>query len=293
VDKTADFVEAFLPEFVVMENARELIMGRQSHHYQNFAARIAELGYKVSGKIHRLEKYGLPQYRERAIVLASRTAKPRSLEDLWEGWEVVPAALTVRHAIGRYGKIRLEAGAVHDRDPMHRCPAFASDLVKRRMAAIPHDGGSWFDLAGHPSAADLLIPSMKDRLKRGDLGSHGDVYGRLAWGRPSPTIKRECGHVGNGRYAHPEQTRLLSLREMSILQGFPDDYEFVSSSLSNSYRHVGDAVPPMISFQLSAIIKWMKTGVRGEPDDWILPGTSFCRKYIVPSSCSGFLSMIS
>ena len=40
------------------------------------------------------------------------------------------------------------------------------------------------------------------------------------------TIKRECGHIGNGRYAHPEQDRLCTVREMAILQGFPRDYRF-------------------------------------------------------------------
>jgi DNA (cytosine-5)-methyltransferase 1 len=88
------------------------------------------------------------------------------------------------------------------------------------------------------------------------------------------TIKRECAHVGNGRYGHPEQTRLLTVREMALLQGFPATYQFPSASLANRYRHIGDAVPPLISYQLSALVSWMKTGVRPTPADWILPGCS-------------------
>ena len=60
-----------------------------------------------------------------------------------------------------------------------------------------------------------------------DLGSHPDVYGRLSRDQPAATIKRECGHIGNGRYAHPDQDRLCTVREMALLQGFPDDYAFV------------------------------------------------------------------
>ena len=146
------------------------------------------------------------------------------------------------------------------------------DEVRRRIAAIPHDGGSWADIAER-GLYSLLTPSMYKKVMRGDLGSYPDVYGRMAWNRPAPTIKRECRHVGNGRYAHPEQDRSLTLREISILQGFPRDFRFDLDS-ANSYRHVGDAVPPLISYQLSALVTWMKTGVRPLARDWILPGSS-------------------
>lgn len=274
VVKCADLVDALYPEFVVMENARELIRGSNAHHYREFKNRLERMGYEVRGAVHMLTKYGLPQVRERAIVIASRIGRAETLDDLWDGWEVDTTATTVRHAIGSLASRPVEAGMKNDEDPMHQAPGFASELVWRRMDAIPHDGGSWYDLADHPEADELLIDSMKDRLARRDLGSHCDVYGRMAWDRPAPTIKRECAHVGNGRYAHPEQTRLLTVREMAFLQGFPGDYIFTAKSLANRYRHIGDAVPPMIAYQFSALILWMKTGRRPEPEEWILPGTS-------------------
>jgi DNA (cytosine-5)-methyltransferase 1 len=196
------------------------------------------------------------------------------LDDLWEGWSLAVEATTVRHAIGALNKRPIGAGQVNADDAMHQSPGFASETVRRRMEAIPRDGGSWYDLADHPAADELLIKSMKDRLARNDPGSHPDVYGRLSWDRPCVTIKRECAHVGNGRYAHPEQSRLLTVREMALLQGFPDSYVFPASSLANRYRHIGDAVPPLISYQLSALVCWMKTGRRPQPRDWMLPGTS-------------------
>ena len=104
---------------------------------------------------------------------------------------------------------------------------------------------------------------MKHRARLRDLGSHPDVYGRMWWDRWAVTIKRECGHIGNGRYAHPEQDRLCTVREMAILQGFPAGYTFVGT-LTNRYRHIGDAVPPLISYQLAALAQWMLTGRRPE-----------------------------
>ena len=287
ISRCADFVEAMLPEFVLMENARELIRGNHPHHFLAFKARLEALGYEVRGEIHTLTRFGLPQIRERALVTASRVGPVRTLSEMWDGWEVDPRATTVRHAIGHLGACELAAGQEDPRDPMHQAPGFASAAVRRRLEAIPPDGGSWADLARHPRADELLIDSMRDRIRRNDLGSHPDVYGRMAWDKPAPTIKRECAHIGNGRYAHPVQHRLLTVREMSLLNGFPDDYRFVSPSLANRYRHVGDAVPPLVSYQLSALIAWMKTGRRPEPDDWILPGTSLRRSDIARAQARG------
>ncbi len=33
-------------------------------------------------------------------------------------------------------------------------------------------------------------------------------------------------------------------------------------------------MPPMISYQLSALVEWMKTGNKPTAKKWILPGTS-------------------
>lgn len=275
--KCADFIEFLRPEFVLMENARELICGNHPHHYLEFARRLEAAGYDVRGETHYLTRFGLPQIRERALIVASRIGPVLSLEDMWDGWTPSDESITVRHAIGHLDKRRLAAGERDRVDPMHVAPGFSSDAVRRRMDAIPRDGGSWFDLADHPHPDELLVDSMRSRIKRSDFGSHPDVYGRMWWDRPAPTIKRECAHVGNGRFAHPEQTRLLSVREMAILQGFPDTFDFASRSLANRYRHIGDAVPPLISYQLSALVVWMKTGTKPEPEDWILPNTSLKR----------------
>ena len=120
-------------------------------------------------------------------------------------------------------------------------PKFHSADTVARLLALPKDGGSWVDLLNHPDADRLLIPSMKRSAERGDFGSHPDVYGRLWWDKPCVTIKRECAHVGNGRYSHPEQDRQCTVRELALLNGFPRDYVFEGTSLSNKYRHVGDA----------------------------------------------------
>ena len=273
VRRIALWAEALEPAIIVMENARELLRGNFTHHSAALIADLARLGYRVEASVHRLDRLGLPQIRERALLVAVRRELPdRRFEQLWRPLRVDPEAVTVRRAIAHLPPIA--HGETHPRDPMHVSPRLAREQSRRRMAAIPKDGGSWLDLREHPAGEALMTPAMRRIVASGKLGSHPDVYGRLAWDKPAVTIKRECAHVGNGRYAHPEQDRLLTVREMALLQGFPADVTFRSGSLANLYRHIGDAVPPLIAFQLAGLCAWILGGSRPKPAELVLPGTS-------------------
>jgi DNA (cytosine-5)-methyltransferase 1 len=270
VGRVGDYAALLRPDIVLVENARELVTGRFSRHLRSLIGQLTGLGYQISAGTNFLTEFGLPQRRERAIVIAvRRPLRPRNLADLWRGWRVDPKATHVRRAIWDLSPVA--AGAADPADPLHVAPAFGSELNRRRLAAVPHDGGSWADLRAHPDTTVLLTPAMARRAASGNLGSHPDVYGRLWWDRPAVTVKRECSHVGNGRYAHPEQDRLCTVREMSLLQGFPRDYQF-TGTLANMYRHIGDAVPPLISYQLAVLCRWILTGRRPAAEELILPG---------------------
>jgi DNA (cytosine-5)-methyltransferase 1 len=270
IGRSGDFALALRPEVFFMENARELIMGNYRHHHRSLVERLRGAGYDVRSEIHVLDRFGLPQMRERALIVASRIGPARTLGDLWQGWAVRPEAVTVRSALTRLAE--WQRGNPHDPDG-NAYPGMG-DVVLSRLAATPPDGGGWADVARNPETRGLCTPECLARWNKGDLGSHPDIYGRMWWDRPAPTIKRECAHVGNGRYAHPVENRLLTVREMASLQGFPFDYRFPAKAVSNRYRHIGDAVPPLIAYQMSALAVWMKTGKKPDPPDWIMPGTT-------------------
>lgn len=275
VVKTADFAMELRPKILLMENARELLQGNFRHHFEVFRKRMESAGYRIIARNHMLTRFGLPQIRERALVMAIRKDLPtRTLEDLWEGFEISPEAVTVRRAIGQQS---------FDGDPAHVYPQFKDATVSERLRAVPRNGGSWIDLAMNPRTRHLLTPAMEGNLKSGRIGSYPDVYGRMSWDKPAPTIKRECGHIGNGRYAHPEEDRLCSVREMAILNGFPVDYHFNGAGVSNLYRHIGDAVPPIISHQLAHVCEWILTGNRPELDSCLMPRYHLMKSDLLPS----------
>ena len=284
VGRVGDYTALLQPDIVLIENARELVTGRFSGHLRSLARRLSAMNYRVSARTHFLTEFGLPQRRERAIVVAvRRPLRLHSIADLWSGWRIEEKATHVRRAIWDLPPV--PAGLADPADPLHIAPAFRSELNRRRLAAVPRDGGSWAGLLAHPDGAALLTPAMTRRAASEDFGSHPDIYGRLWWDRPAVTIKRECSHVGNGRYAHPEQDRLCTVREMSLLQGFPGDYVF-AGTLANMYRHIGDAVPPLISYQLAALCRWILTDIRPEADELILPGCQLTTSDLVRISSS-------
>jgi DNA (cytosine-5)-methyltransferase 1 len=273
VRRSAEFAVALAADIVVMENARELVGGNFKHHYEWFRTHLEAHGYRLFGRTYLLSRFGLPQIRERAIVVAAKQHLPlHSLDSLWEGWSVDDRALTVRRA---FDSIPADA------PELHLYPEFSSELVRRRIAAIPKDGGSWVDLLQQADGEALLTDAMRRIVARKRLGSYPDVYGRMAWNKPAPTIKRECSHVGNGRYVHPEEDRLCSVRELAALQGFPNDFVFNGAAVSNMYRHIGDAVPPLISYQLAHLAYWMLTGERPKVEDILLPETNLCNLDVV------------
>lgn len=270
VGRSGDFVAALLPDVFVMENARELLTGKHPQHWQALRESLIDLGYEVSSEVHYLTRFGLPQIRERALIIASRVGAVRTLEDLWDGWSVNQQAITVRHAFKRLA----EWYEQHPSDPTGAVAPGLSPHVAERLRATPSDGGGWLDVAKNDATRHLLTPECHSRWERRKFGSHPDVYGRMWWDRPAPTIKRECAHVGNGRYAHPEEDRLLTVREMASLQGFPFTYAFPLRSVSNRYRAIGDAVPPLIAWQIAACVDWTISGKRPEPDEWVMPNTT-------------------
>ncbi|MYQ49964.1 DNA cytosine methyltransferase [Streptomyces sp. SID4941] len=272
VGRTIVFVDAFQPRIVVMENARELLQGRWAHHFEILKKGLEARGYTVHAQNHFLNSFGLPQVRERTLVIAVAPGLDlRTLEDAWAGRTLTQEATSVRSALK--GLPSIDAGDTHPADDAHASPSFHSAATLGRLQKIPHDGGSWRDLLRVPGGVEYLTPAMRKSVEKKDFGSFPDVYGRMAWDRPAPTIKRECAHVGNGRYSHPEENRLCSVRELGILNGFPRTYKFEGASLSNKYRHIGDAVPPLISYQLASVCHWILTGRRPSVDDLILPDT--------------------
>jgi DNA (cytosine-5)-methyltransferase 1 len=224
-DKRNDLIEDFsritlalLPKLVMLENVPRLIEYRK---FQNFVRALKSLGYKTTVQILDVADFGVPQRRKRLILAANR------IGDVLIGTPS-DARLNVKSAIGGLAK------AGKSGDPLHDALCNRSPRVEALIAAIPKNGGSRSSL---PSELQL-------KCHRNTLG-FGDVYGRMSWENPSPTITGGCGSPSKGRFLHPNENRVITLREAALLQGFPSNYQFDLRHGKDSISlMIGNALPP-------------------------------------------------
>lgn len=227
------FIEAFLPGFVVLENVPGLRSNSRSY-LTCFLDSLKLSGYSYAEAVIDTSRYGVPQHRHRYLLVASRSCTDITLPDVGD-----ESLVTVRQVIGEAnGFPPIEAGHIDDTDFMHTSSEL-SDLNLRRIRMTPHDGGdrhSWKD------DLELQIDAYKGR---DDIFK--DVYGRIRWDAPAPTITTRFNSLSNGRFGHPEEDRALSLREGACLQTFPVSYRFFGASRNSVARQIGNAVPPLLA----------------------------------------------
>ncbi|MCW5680017.1 MAG: DNA cytosine methyltransferase [Xanthobacteraceae bacterium] len=212
------FTRAFLPKTIMMENVPGLA---QHWSFHKLCRDLRRLGYWVKWDVKDARHYGVPQRRKRLILVAGRGFKvPLAKES--------KALKTVRKAfenLRRPGK---------SRDELQNLREYRSAKIMKLIREIPKDGGSRTDL---PASRQLDCHKRTNGFK--------DIYGRMAWDEPSPTITGGCFNPSKGRFLHPSEHRAITLREAAILQSFPRRYRFpVDASKESVALMIGNALPP-------------------------------------------------
>ena len=242
----AELVEEFQPAYVLIENVPGLRSVKGFSTYKRFKRMLTTNGYGVSEDVVNANEYGVAQSRRRLILVAALGAEISLPERTHDG-KNVPFA-TVRETIGHYPA--LKAGGSSQTVANH-VAAELSDLNLRRIQNTPQDGG---DRRDWPE--ELWLDCHK-----GEYSGHSDVYGRMFWDRPSPTLTGRCVSISNGRYGHPSQNRAISLREAAALQSFDDDFTF-SGHIRQIALHIGNAVPVLLAEKLGRHIAAHHKGKR-------------------------------
>jgi DNA (cytosine-5)-methyltransferase 1 len=256
------FVEVMLPKVVVMENVAEIYNAYEGAVRAEIVESLERLGYQVAVTVLYAPDYGVPQRRRRCFFLASRTGVaplfpppafgPERIFTLFgevkqyhSAWSAISDLPVLQNGDG-YEPMEYDQRPQNEYQvEMRQGVKFLYDHITR-----PLNQKQYARIASLEAGQGINELPKELKPKTGYSGA----YGRLDFEMIAPTITRWVFHPGSGRFCHPREVRLLTIREAARLQSFSDDFRFTGTYIEKSHQ-VGNAVPPLIMRNMATNIK--------------------------------------
>ena len=251
--KYIDLIGEIRPKYFLLENVRGLLSasyapsprGNESRITANAKPfkgsallyaleRIKAIGYSATFTLYDTANYGVPQRRERVIILGSR-----------EGYNI-PLIPPTHSESGKNGlkKWRTFRNAV---EGLSKCTATPIPGKRLKYFKMIGPGECWRDL---PENIQREAMGKSYNLPGGKTG----FYRRLAWDEPSPTLVT-CPTMPATDLMHPVEDRALSIEEYARIQMFPDKWQFKGST-ADVYKQIGNAVPVGMGYAAAKHLLW-------------------------------------
>lgn len=243
------------PKAVIMENVPDMALDNEMFILRSMIEELEQIGYSVESRVVDAWRYGVPQFRQRLILVALR-------DDVKFDWpEEATSKVTVWNAIGDMPEVepgwRPAAGA----DGWARYEGPKTEFQRYIRRRVPEgESGRLYDHITRPVREDdrLAFEMMTSETKYSDLPDHlrryrsdifNDKYKRLDGDDLSRTITAHIAKDGYG-FIHPRESRTLTVREAARIQTFPDDYRFAGPP-SAAFKQIGNAVPVRLGYAIA------------------------------------------
>ncbi|WP_102141932.1 DNA cytosine methyltransferase [Mycobacterium hubeiense] len=254
-----EVVQLARPPAVVMENVPDMALDREMFILRSMVEELEQIGYSVSARVVETWRYGVPQMRQRLVLVALKNNTRFT-------WPVESAKrVTLWNAIGDMPEVeggwRPSGGAygwVEYAGPRTEYQIWTRRRVPKR------DAHKLFDHITRPVRDDdrAAFESMTHKTKYTDLAPEyqryrkdifDDKYKKLDENDLSRTITAHIAKDGYW-YIHPRQPRTLTVREAARIQTFPDDFRFAGPP-SAAFKQIGNAVPPLIGRAIGEAVR--------------------------------------
>lgn len=270
-EEFASYVNFFRPRALVLENVVGLATYEKGETIERIVETFSDLGYDCDWRILNASNYGVPQKRERLILLgverggsidfpeithmsASKTIghKDRSrmhaqhslAPTLFDNIDVatLPKAVTVREAIDDLPIVQSGGSADrYDAEPRTAYQAARRANVGDELllhSSTKHSE-KMMEIIRHSGDNISCIPS---HLITSGFSS---CYSRLRGDEPAVTITVNFVHPASNKCIHPDLDRALTPREGARLQSYDDDFQF-RGNRAQIVKQIGNAVPPLL-----------------------------------------------
>ena len=264
-----ELVERIQPHAVLMENVPDMALGDSFAVLRKMIDRLGKAGYEAEARIVDAWHFGVPQHRQRLILVGLRdgatfewpreSAQATVRDAIWDlprlqvapdtqigapemSYDTAAAGNCGGHSdvrvAGTNGKTHLSSFAARARDG---CTGDVSEIIyDHQTRAVRADDFQAFKLMN----GRTLYSDLPESLKRYRDDIFDDKYNRLDWDKLSRTITAHIAKDGYW-YIHPDQPRTLTVREAARLQTFPDTFRFAGYR-SHQFHQIGNAVPPVL-----------------------------------------------
>lgn len=241
--------EAMLPKWILMENVAEMRSGFGQYYTDEIVERLTKAGYQVIHGVHNAADYGIPQRRRRAFFMARRDGIPPRKPDKThakDASKTKKSYITVWDAISDLKPLRNGEGKSPDSyhtNPQNEYQAFIRNGCSQTYNHVAKKlKPTQFERISLLSPGQG-IKDLPDHLR--PKGGYSGAYGRLTKDMVMPTITRWVFHAGSGRWGHPVDLRLITIREAARLHSFKDCFKFVGSYTQQAGQ-LGNSVPPLL-----------------------------------------------
>jgi DNA (cytosine-5)-methyltransferase 1 len=232
------------PRAIMMENVPDMGLGDDFRVVRTMIDRLEHEGYRTDLRLADAWRYGVPQHRQRLILLARKDSSSFT-------WPCPnDSQTTLRDSIGDLPRLGMSTG---NREMRYKPRASSGSFIKEMRSGAPAD--VVWDHMTRPVRDDdreifaLMSPTtlyseIPENLRRYKADTFDDKYNRLGWSELSRSITAHIARDGYW-YIHPEELRTLTVREAARLQTFPDRFRFAGTR-SDAFRQIGNAVPPLL-----------------------------------------------
>lgn len=236
------------PKAFVFENVVGILSMDRGRLFEQVKKEFEEIGYTLKYKVLDAVDYGVPQHRERVILVGFKGENKYEYPLPTHGSGLKPY-VTLRQSIGdlpvlKSGESSNKYAFEADNDFLHFVRKNTTELTEHNA---PKNG---------PHLVKIM-ETLKDGQSKDDLpeeirpkSGYGNTYAKLWWDKPSTTITRNFACPSSSRCIHPRDSRAMTIREGARLQSFPDDYKFYGAD-GMKRLEIGNAVPPLLSVAIA------------------------------------------
>lgn len=234
-------VDRLKPEVFVIENVKSLLSTSKGWFKEQIITKIEGMGYFVTVGVLKASDFGVPQNRERAIFICSKSKKVELPQP------TVEKATTVREAIEDLAYLESNQGDFEQEYITEAKTEYQKLMRKNCKKLYNHKASNHAKIA--IDKLKMIPPEKgKEFLPIELLGKQQfkSTWGRLKWDEPSPTIDTRFDAASNGINNHPFLHRAITPREAARLQSFDDSYIFYGTKVAVRTQ-IGNAVPPFMA----------------------------------------------